>query len=116
MYPFGKGSIERKVGDIFSHNDQFILGTLFYPFSLRLGYVEENQEQFLSDLKRIRPMFDRLFDFETILMKKMQYDEAQFMMSGHYRYLRACLIDRWEILNQFQTYPNMPKLLPVKRH
>ena len=33
MNPFGKTSINRKLGSVFSTNDQFILRTLFYPFS-----------------------------------------------------------------------------------
>ena len=37
MSPFGKTSINRKLGSIFSENDQFILRTLFYPLSVRFG-------------------------------------------------------------------------------
>ena len=36
MEPFGKTSIERTLGSIFTENDQFILRTLFYPFSVGL--------------------------------------------------------------------------------
>ena len=43
MEPFGKTSINRQVGSIFSEDDQFILRTLFYPFSVRFGYVDENE-------------------------------------------------------------------------
>ena len=35
MNPFGKTSINRKLGSVFSENDQYILSTLFYPFSVR---------------------------------------------------------------------------------
>ena len=59
-------------------------------------------------------MLDQLFDFETVLMQEKQLDEKQFKISGHYRYLRACMIDRWEILNEFQTYPNMLKPLTLR--
>ena len=52
MEPFGKTSIERTLGSIFTENDQFILRTLFYPFSVRFGYVEKNLEQFKEDLKQ----------------------------------------------------------------
>ena len=64
MSPFGKTSINRKLGSIFSKNDQFILRTLFYPFSVRFSYAEENLEQFKNDLLAIRPMLDKMFDFE----------------------------------------------------
>jgi hypothetical protein len=68
MEPFGKTSINRKVGIIFSENDQFILRTLFYPFSVRFGYAKENKEQFKSDLETMRPMLDSLFDFEKAIV------------------------------------------------
>ena len=53
MEPFGTGSIERQVGSVFSDHDQFILRTLFYPFSVRFGYIEENLEQFKTNLRKI---------------------------------------------------------------
>ena len=65
--PFGKASINRQVGSIFSENDQYILRTLFYPFSVRFGYVKESFEQFKMDLQSIRPMLDQMFDFEKKL-------------------------------------------------
>ena len=62
--PIWKNSINRKLGSVFSENDQYILSTLFYPFSVRFGYVEENLEKFKNDLQTIRPMLDQMFDFE----------------------------------------------------
>ena len=107
MNPFGKTSINRKLGSVFSTNDQFILRTLFYPFSVRFGYVEENAEQFEIDLQTIRPMLDDMFDFERTIAEQTEVDPEQFMKSGSYLYLRSGLIERWNILNEFQTYPNM---------
>ena len=52
MNPFGKTSINRNIGLIFSKNDQFILRTLFYPFMVSFGYVEENSNQFKANLKK----------------------------------------------------------------
>ena len=49
MAPFGKTSINRSVGKIFSENDQFILNTLFYPFRVKLGYTEANSKKFKND-------------------------------------------------------------------
>ena len=49
MEAFGRTSINRKVGSIFSKNDQFVLSTLFYPFSVRFGYVEENEKKFKAN-------------------------------------------------------------------
>ena len=113
MEPFGKTSINRKVGVIFSENDQFILRTLFHPFSVRFGYAKENKEQFKSDLETIRPMLDSLFDFEKAIVVETEADPEQFMKSGSYLYLRSGLIERWDTLNKFGMYPNMIRPLKI---
>ena len=107
MSPFGKTSINRKLGSVFSENDQFILRTIFYPFSVRFGYVEENLEQFKLDLQTIRPMLEQMFDFEKAIVVRIQANPEQFIKSGSYLYLRSGLIERWNTLNRFGTYPNM---------
>jgi hypothetical protein len=112
MDPFGKTSIHRSVGSIFSESDQFILRTLFYPFSARFGYIEENQTQFKKDLKTIRPMLDQMFDFEKTIVERTNTDPEKFMKSGSYFYLRSGLIERWETLKKYGTYPNM--ISPLK--
>ena len=115
MNPFGKTSIKRKVGSIFSENDQFILRTLFHPFSVRFGYTEENTEQFKVDLKAIRPMLDEMFDFEKTIVERTEAHPEQFMKSGSYLYLRSGLIERWNTLDKFGTYPNMIKPLVINK-
>ena len=112
MNAFGKVSINRKVGLIFSENDQFVLRTLFYPFSVRFGYVEENLNQFKNDLQTIRPMLDQMFDFEKKITEQTKANIENFMQSGAYIYLRSGLIERWNTLNKFHTYSNM--LNPMK--
>ena len=107
MPPFGKSSTDRAVGSIFSERDQLVLRTLFYPFSVRFGYIEEDPDQFKDDLRRIRPMLDELFDFEEIMIKNTQVDTEQFKSSDAYCYLRACMLNRWAILNEFGTYPEI---------
>jgi hypothetical protein len=111
--PFGKTSIKRKVGSIFSENDQFILRTLFYPFSVRFGYAEENKEQFKGDLDTIRPMLDDVFDFERTLIEQTGDDTKTFKKSVSYLYLRSGLIERWNTLDEFYTYPNMIPALKI---
>ena len=113
MTPFGKASIEREAGSVLSEHDQFILATLFYPFRVRFGYVDEDLAQFKTDLQRIRPMLEQIFDFEEIIVKETQADKTQFMQSGPYRYLRTCMLDRWNVLNEFHTYPHMLEPLYV---
>ena len=115
MNPFGKISTKRKLGMVFSKNDQFILNTLFYPFCVRFNYVEENLEQFKIDLQKIRPMIDQIFDFEKKIAQNKKIDLKTFMKSGHYIFLRSAMIERWNTLNKFHTYPNMLKLLEINQ-
>jgi hypothetical protein len=113
MNPFGKSSINREIGSIFSKSDQYILQTLFYPFNVRFGYVKANADQFEIDLQIIRPMMDNMFDFEKVIVERTYVDPEQFMESGSYLYLRSVLIERWDILNEYGTYPNMIKPLTI---
>ena len=114
MSPFEKTSINRKIGSVFSKNDQFILRTLFYPFSVRFGYVKENLEKFKNDLQAIRPMLDQMFDFERKIVHHTKINPDKFMKSGSYLYLRSGMIERWNTLNKFYTYPNMLTPLKIK--
>ena len=111
--PFDKSSIGRKVGKIFSENDQFVLRTLFYPFSARFNYAKENQSKFENDLQRVRPMLNNLFDFEKNILSKTKVNEVQFRKSFSYQYLRAGMINRYSILSESKTYPNMLKPLVI---
>ena len=115
MAPFGKTSINRSVGKIFSENDQFILNTLFYPFRVKLGYTEENSKKFKSDLKDIKPQLTELFDFEKSIINKTNADPKQFQKLGSYLYLRSSLIERWNTLNEHQTYPGMISPLVIEK-
>ena len=47
-----------------------------------------------------------------VMLEKSKVDPAQFKHSGSYLLLRASLIDRWEVLNEFKTYPHL--LSPLK--
>ena len=112
MSPFGKASINRKIGSVFSKNDQFILSTLFYPFSVRFGYIAENLKKFKTDLQTIRPMLDQMFDFEKKIVQDTKVNTENFIKSGPYLLLRSGMIERWNTLNKFHTYHNM--LTPMK--
>ena len=113
MSPFDPSSIKREVGSIFSDKDQFILRTLFYPFSVRFGYVEEDLAGFRKDLKEIGPLLDELFDFEEKLIQTTNSDPETFKGSGSYLYLRAGLRDRWNVLDEHNDYPHMLKPLKI---
>jgi hypothetical protein len=113
MDPFSKTSINRKLGSIFSKSDQFILLTLFYPFSVRFGYAEENLDKFKNDLIKIRPLLNQMFDFEKKIAQNIKINPEKFMKSGSYLYLRSGMIERWNTLKKFNTYPNMIKPLKL---
>ena len=111
MEPFGKTSINRKIGSVFSEKDQFILRTLFYPFSARFGYVQENSEKFGENLKAIRPLLGEMFDFEKKIAGSIETEYESFVETGPYLYFRSSLLERWKTLTNFGTYPNMIKCI-----
>ena len=113
MNPFGKVSINRKLGLILSENDQFILRTLLYPFSVRFGYANKNLDQFKTDLDVIRPMLDQVFDFEKKMVGEIGVNVDSFAKSGSYLYLRSQLLERWKTLSKYYTYPNMIEPLKI---
>ncbi len=114
MSPFGDSAITRKVGSVFSEQDQFILRTLFYPFSVRFGYIEENLIGFKEDLKTIKPLLDEPFGFQEQLAENLSQDLDTISRSGSALYLRAALHDRWAVLNEFNDYPHMLKPLIIQ--
>jgi len=107
MSPFDDSAITRKVGSVFSEQDQFILRTLFYPFSVRFSYVEANPEQFKADLESIKPLLDKPFGFQEKLAENLNQELETITCSGPALYLRAALHDRWSVLAEFHDYPNM---------
>lgn len=115
MDPFGKNSINRRLGSVFSNNDQFILRTLFYPFNISFGYAKENLWQFKSDLLAIKPMLNKMFDFEKKIAQNLKIIPDDFVKSGAYLYLRSGMFERWNTLNKFYTYPNMLRPLKIKQ-
>jgi tetratricopeptide (TPR) repeat protein len=114
MLPFSSSNIKRPVGSVFSEQDQFILRTLFYPFSVRFGYVEENFIGFKEDLKTIKPLLDEPFGFQEQLAENLSQDLDTITRSGYALYLRAALHDRWAVLNEFNDYPHLLKPLVIQ--
>jgi len=105
--PFDDTTIKRPVGSILGERDQFVLGTLFYPFSVRFGYREPDTKQFKKDLKDIRPLIDDMLDFEKALIERSGRDQEQFRQRVTCQLLRAGLIERWNVLDEFGDYPHM---------
>ena len=112
MSPFDDKSIRRQIGSIFSDRDQFILRTFFYPFSVKFGYVDEDIAGFRRDLIAVKPMLEELFDFEKQIASDRGIDLDMYKKSVSYLYLRAGLLDRWKVLDEFGDYPHM--LTPLK--
>jgi tetratricopeptide (TPR) repeat protein len=113
MLPFSSSNIKRPVGSVFSEQDQFILRTLFYPFSVRFGYIEENIIGFKEDLKTIKPLLDEPFGFQGKLAENLSQDLDTITRSGSALFLRAALHDRWSVLAEFHDYPYMLKPLSI---
>ena len=59
-------------------------------------------------------MIDELFDFEKKIAESMQIRFEKLTVSGSYLYLRSGLIERWETLNEFHTYPDMINPLKIE--
>jgi hypothetical protein len=115
MSAFGKVN-KSKVGSVFSDNDRFIFNTLFYPFSSRFGYVQKDLKKFKKDLKKIKPMLCEIFDFEKDIINRAKINMKDFKKLEMFLYLRSKLLERWDTLNKFHTYPNMLKPLKIKSH
>ena len=113
MTAFGKVN-KSKIGKIFSEKDRFIFKTLFYPFSIKFEYAKENAKKFKDNLEKIRPMIDEIFDFEKQFIKRTEINENKFKKSAMFLYMRSRMIERWEVLKQFNTYPNMLRYLKIK--
>jgi hypothetical protein len=58
-------------------------------------------------------MLDQMFDFEKALAKRTKVDQKQFMKAGSYLHHRSDLVERWNTLNEFHSYPNMIEPLRI---
>jgi hypothetical protein len=59
-------------------------------------------------------MIDEIFDFEKQFIKRTEINKNEFKKSAMFLYMRTRMIERWEVLNKFNTYPNMLKYLKIK--
>ena len=111
--PFDDASVKRPVGSILSASDRLVLGTLFYPFSVKFGYREPDRAGFERDLENIRPLLSGMLDFEKAMADRADQDHHAFMASGAYRLLHASLLERWAVLDELGDYPHMLKPLEL---
>ena len=82
---------------------------------MEIVYDKENLEQFKSDLQVIRPMLDQMFNFEKKIVEKTEMKKEKLMKSGPYLFLRSGMIERWNTLKKFNTYPNMLTPLEINQ-
>jgi tetratricopeptide (TPR) repeat protein len=113
MLPFDDKSTKRPLGTILDEKDQFILGTLFYPFSVRFDYRESDPKQFRKDLIQVRLLLDDMLDFEVTIADRLNISHNQFKKNGIYILFHARLIKRWNVLNELGEYPYMLKPLRI---
>ncbi|MBF0382864.1 MAG: tetratricopeptide repeat protein [Magnetococcales bacterium] len=103
--------LKTKVGEFFNEHDQFILGTLFYPLSARFGYVKRNDSNFRSNLDTILPLLGEPLDFEKKLAESFQQQDPPLEAAPRFKVFHSILKERWRILDEYGTYPNMLKPL-----
>ena len=58
----------------------------------------------------------RYLDFEEDIINREKKTVQQFKKSKTYLFLRIKMIQRWEILNKFHSYPNMLKPLKITKN
>jgi len=114
MLPFENTMARNPVGNILGEIDEFVLGTLFYPFSAHFSYRDPEPEQFQKGLKEIRPLIDDMLDFKKDMANRLDIDHEQFKRQSSYQLLRAGMIDRWNVLDELNDYPHMITPLSIE--
>ena len=115
MSAFGDITTKPPTSIILSDSDQFILRTLFNPFSVRFGYQKSNKEHFESDLKEIKPLIENMMDFERAMLERLNLAPDQFRERETYKLFHTGLMDRWQVLDEFGDYPHMLEPLVIRQ-
>ena len=68
----------------------------------------------MTDLKKVRPLLNQMFEFETEIMRTKGISQDEFTELGSFKFLRSGLIERWNTLNELGTYPFMIKPLTIR--
>ena len=110
---FDTRSIDVSLGRIFGKKDIEVLETLFWPFMDMYGYTKMSKEQFLQNLKEIKPHLDKPFQFEEYIYKKLPKDKPDISKINQFNELHRELKSIWEILDESKTYPNLIKPLVI---
>ena len=54
-----------------------------------------------------------MLDFEKVIAERTKVDCKKFVRSGHFLFLHSRMLERWKILNENNTYPEMIKPLKI---
>jgi tetratricopeptide (TPR) repeat protein len=100
MNPFGQISINRAKSSFFGDHDVRVLETLFYPFNVKFGYRNRDDEWFRDSLAYCEKNIGRLFEFEMRFASKMKISEQDLKLDGPYKYFRAKLIQKLRRLRE----------------
>ena len=107
MEPFGTSSIMRQKTNFFNKQDREVLETLFFPFSRAFGYATITEEEFRINLESLPQKLDNLFAFEVRFLDSKPLTENDLRQMGYFKYFRAELLNKWKVLSEYGTYPNL---------
>ena len=77
------------------------------------GYTKMSKEQFLQNLKELKPHLDKPFQFEEYLYQKLPEGKPDISKINQFNELHRELKSIWEILDERKTYPNLIKPLVI---
>ena len=97
----------RQKTNFFNKQDREVLETLFFPFSRALGYATITEEEFRINLESLPQKFDNLFAFEVRFLDSKPLTENDLRQMGYFKYFRAELLNKWKVLSEYGTYPNL---------
>ena len=75
------------------------------------GYTKMTEETFQKNIRKIRPLLDKPFQFEVDIYNQLPKDKPKITEISQFNELRRKIINIWEILNETKTYPNLIKPL-----
>ena len=102
---FDTSSIDVPLGRVFGEKDLKILETLFWPFMNLYQYTQMSEEDFLQNLKIIKPWLTKPFEFEKNLHRKLPNDTPKLEDIASLQSCRRYLNKIWEILEKDKSYP-----------
>ena len=108
---FKSSEITTPIGRVFGEKDIKILETLFWPFMSLYNYTELREDEFLKNLKIIKPWLDEPFQFEIDIHNQLPDDKPEIKDIMPLNEFRKNLKSFWEILNSNKTYLSIVKPL-----